>query len=135
MALIGLGVGPMLSGLQIALQRTRRAGRDRRGDGHAAAPAPGRRVRRAGGAGDGLRRRAARAATGGERHRALSVFAVALAGAAVAAVALLSLPRRGDALRGDARAGVRPAQRARMRLLRGLCSTSASPSASSTGGT
>ena len=50
-----------------------RARRDRRGDGHAAAAAPGRRVGRAGGERDGLRRRARRREQrrGGHRHRGL----------------------------------------------------------------
>ena len=57
MALMGLGIGPALSGLQIALHALGAAGADRRRDGHAAAPAPGRRRGRAGQRGDRVPRR------------------------------------------------------------------------------
>ena len=66
MGLMGLGIGPALSGLQIALQRSVRAGADRRRDGHAPAAAPGRRRRRVGQRGDRVPDRPR--SGGGDRH-------------------------------------------------------------------
>jgi EmrB/QacA subfamily drug resistance transporter len=100
MALLGLGVGPALSGLQIALQRTvapHEIGAAMgtllllRQLGGAVALAAAEtvyatRLHDAAAAGDGARQAAATATGTG-------VFVVALAGAALAALALLSLPR------------------------------------------
>jgi EmrB/QacA subfamily drug resistance transporter len=100
MALLGVGVGPALSGLQIALQRTvapHQIGAAMgtllllRQLGGAVALAAAEtiyatRLHGAAAAGDGTRQAAATATGTG-------IFVVALAGAALAAIALLSLPR------------------------------------------
>ncbi|HEY4095078.1 MAG TPA: MFS transporter, partial [Baekduia sp.] len=97
MALLGVGVGPLLSGLQIALQRSV-APADigaamgtlllvrQIGGAVALAAAETIYATRLHGAGAGAREAAATATGGG-------VFLVALTGAALAAIALLSLPR------------------------------------------
>ena len=91
MALIGLGVGPTLSGLQIAMSARSSRCVIGAGDGHAAAAAPGRR----GGRARGRRRRSTAAAGVGrrERHRHRRVRDRA-GRRRVAAAALLTLPRR-----------------------------------------
>ena len=89
MGLMGLGIGPALSGLQIALQRSVRPAADRRRDGHAPAPAPGRRRGRAGERGDRLPRgRTIPAVATG-----MGVLTIGLVGSLIAAAALISLPR------------------------------------------
>ena len=74
MGLLGVGMGPALSGLQIALQRSVSPDADRRRDGHDAAPAPSRRRGRAGAA----RRRVYRAGDDPAVATGTGVFLVGL---------------------------------------------------------